>query len=407
MKLDLDDVAESGFLRCHSRMALIAMEKTAEIVIVGGGIIGASIAFHLAVKGAKGVVLLEKGMLGEGATAKCVGGIRTQFSTEINLRFSLESLKTWDYFEEITGVELGFKKVGYLFLATTTEEWAIFQANVHLQRTFHIPVELLSPEEIRHRWPYLKVDDLQGGTFCPWDGYAGPYEALSGFIKGARRRGVRIYEGTEVQQIFQEKGKIIGVRTSAGDICAPIVINAAGPHAEKVGKMAGVDVPVKPFRRQIFFTGPFPWIADPIPLVIDFHRGWYFRREGQGLLLSGPKDDCPSFNTHVDYDAMVEVAENSTYRVPLTEKAQITRGWAGSYEISPDNHAILGQTPGLTGFFLANGFSGHGFQHSPAVGQAMAALALGEQPFADISSLSLERFRQGRLIQEPLTAFKE
>jgi sarcosine oxidase subunit beta len=388
-------------------MALIAMEKTAEIVIVGGGIIGASIAFHLAVKGAKGVVLLEKGMLGEGATAKCVGGIRTQFSTEINLRFSLESLKTWDYFEEITGVELGFKKVGYLFLATTTEEWAIFQANAHLQRTFHIPVELLSPEEIRHRWPYLKVDDLQGGTFCPWDGYAGPYEALSGFIKGARRRGVKIYEGTEVQQIFQEKGKIIGVRTSAGDICAPIVINAAGPHAEKVGKMAGVDVPVKPFRRQIFFTGPFPWIADPIPLVIDFHRGWYFRREGPGLLLSGPKDDCPSFNTHVDYDAMVEVAENSTYRVPLTEKAQITRGWAGSYEISPDNHAILGQAPGVTGFFLANGFSGHGFQHSPAVGQAMAALALGEQPFADISSLSLERFRQGRLIQEPLTAFKE
>jgi glycine/D-amino acid oxidase-like deaminating enzyme len=383
------------------------MEKTAEIVIVGGGIIGASIAFHLALKGTKGVVLLEKGMLGEGSTAKCVGGIRTQFSTEINIRFSLESLKTWAHFEEITGVELGFKKVGYLFLATTTEEWAIFQANAHLQRTFRIPVELLSPEEIQHRWPYLKVDDLQGGTYCPWDGYAGPYEALSGFIQVARKRGVKIYEGTELQQVFRAKGKITGVRTSAGDIYAPIVINAAGPHAEEVGKMAGVEVPVKPFRRQIFFTGPFPWIADPIPLVIDFHRGWYFRREGQGLLLSGPKDNRPSFNTHVDYDAMVEVAENSTYRVPLTEKAQITRGWAGSYEISPDNHAILGQAPGLIGFFLANGFSGHGFQHSPAVGQAMAALALGEQPFADLSSLSPERFRQGRLLQEPLTAFKE
>jgi len=386
---------------------IVVMEKTAEIVIVGGGIIGASIAFHLALKGVKGVVLLEKGMLGEGSTAKCVGGIRTQFSTEINIRFSLESLKTWGHFEEITGVDLGFKKVGYLFLATTTEEWMVFQANARLQRRFNIPVELLSPQEIQHRWPYLKVDDLQGGTFCPWDGYAGPYEALSGFIKIARKKGVKIHEGTEVQQIFQGRGKITGVRTSAGDISVPIVINAAGPHAARVGEMAGVEVPVKPFRRQIFFTAPFPWIADPIPLVIDFHRGWYFRREGQGLLLSGPKDDFPSFHVDVDYDAMVEVAENSIYRVPLMEKAEITRGWAGSYEISPDNHAILGEPPGKTGFFLANGFSGHGFQHSPAVGQVMADLILGEQPFVDVSGLSVERFRQGRLIQEPLTAFKE
>ena len=385
----------------------MAMEKTAEIVIVGGGIIGASIACHLALKGVKGVLLLEKGMLGEGSTAKCVGGIRTQFSTEINIRFSLESLETWDHFEEMTGVGLGFKKVGYLFLATTTEEWMVFQANARLQRRFNIPVELLSSEEIRHRWPYLKVDDLQGGTFCPWDGYAGPYEALGGFIKTARRKGVKIHEGTEVQQIFQRRGKITGVRTSAGDISAPIVINAAGPHAARVGQMAGVEVPVKPFRRQIFFTAPFPWIADPIPLVIDFHRGWYFRREGPGLLLSGPKDDFPSFHVDVDYDAMVEVAENSIYRVPLMEKAEITRGWAGSYEISPDNHAILGEPPGKTGFFLANGFSGHGFQHSPAVGQVMAALILGEPPFADVSGLSVERFPQGRLIHEPLTAFKE
>jgi len=386
---------------------ILAMEKTAEIVIVGGGIIGASIAFHLALKGAKGVVLLEKGMLGEGATAKCVGGIRTQFSTEINIRFSLESLKTWDHFADLTGVDLGFKKVGYLFLATTTDEWIVFQANVHLQRSFDTPVELLSPEEIQHRWPYLKVDDLQGGAFCPWDGYAGPYEALSGFVKVARKRGVKIYEGTEVQQILQGRGKITGVRTSAGDISAPIVINAAGPYAAQVGEMAGVEVPVKPFRRQIFFTAPFPWIADPIPLVIDFHRGWYFRREGEGLLLSGPKDDFPSFHIDVDYDAMVEVAENSIYRVPLMEKAEITRGWAGSYEISPDNHAILGEAPGVRGFFLANGFSGHGFQHSPAVGHVMADLILGEQPFMDVSCLSVERFRQGRLIQEPLTAFKE
>ena len=383
------------------------MGKTADIVIIGGGIIGVSIAYYLAQRRARGVVLLEKGMLGEGSTAKCAGGIRAQFSTEINIRFSLESFKTWDRFEELTGMDLGFKEVGYLFLAMTEEEWAIFKANADLQHRFGIPVELLSPGEIHYRWPYLKVDDLQGGTFCSWAGYAGPYEALSGFAKGSRQGGVKIYEGTEAQAILKEGSKIVAVRTSRGDIFSPIVVNAAGPYAGEVGKMAGIEVPVQPYRRQLFFTAPFPWISDPIPLVIDFHRGWYFRREGPGLLLSGPKDPFPSFNTNVDYEAMVEVAENSIYRVPLLEKAQINRGWAGSYEISPDNHAILGETPEVKGLFLANGFSGHGFQHSPAVGQVMADLILGESPFMDISCLSIERFRKGQLIREPLTAFKE
>jgi sarcosine oxidase subunit beta len=383
------------------------MEKTAEIVIIGGGIIGASIAYHLAQKKAKRVVLLEKGMLGEGSTAKCAGGIRAQFSTEINIRFSLESFNTWNHFQEIMEAELDFKKVGYLFLATTNDEWAVFQGNSDLQHKFGIPVELLSPQEIQYRWPYLRVDDLKGGTYCAWEGYAGPYEALSGFARRARRGGVQILEETEVTQVLRNGNRVAGVRTRRGDISSPVVVNAAGPYAGEVGKMAGAEVPVQPYRRQLFFTGPFPHIPDPIPLVIDFHRAWYFRREGAGLLLSGPKDNLPSFNLNVDYDAMVEVAENSMYRVPILEKAEIDRGWAGSYEISPDNHAILGEFPGLKGFFLANGFSGHGFQHSPAVGKVMAELILGEKPSIDISCLSVERFARGELIREPLTAFKE
>jgi sarcosine oxidase subunit beta len=383
------------------------MEKTADIIIGGGGIIGTSIAYHLAQKKAKGVVLLEKGMLGEGSTAKCAGGIRAQFSTEINIRLSLESLKTWDNFREIMEMELDFKRVGYLFLATTEEEWAVFQSNSILQQQFGIPVELLSSQEIHRRWPYLRVDDLRGGTFCAREGYAGPYEALSGFARGARRGGVKIFEETEVTQILRNGNQVAGVRTPRGDISSPVVVNAAGPYAGQVGKMAGVGVPVQPYRRQLFFTGPFPHIPDPFPLVIDFRRGWYFRREGAGLLISGPKDNFPSFNLNVDYDAMMEVAGNSIYRVPIMEKAEINRGWAGSYEISPDNHAILGEYPGLKGFFLANGFSGHGFQHSPAVGKIMAELILNEKPSIDISCLSLDRFAKGELIREPLTAFKE
>ncbi len=316
-------------------------------------------------------------------------------------------MKIWDQFPEITGVDIGFKKVGYLFLATTKEEWAIFQANLQRQRQFGIPVELLSPEEIVYRWSFLKVVDLAGGTFCPLEGYAGPYEALMAFARGARRGGVKIYEGTEVINIKREKGKFYTLKTNKGDFRSRLVVMATGPYAEKTGELVGLKIPVLPFRRQIFFTSSFPWLPDSFPLTIDFHRGWYFRREGKGLLLSGPKDDLPSFNTHTDYEAMAITAENSVRRVPILEKAQIVRGWGGLYEISPDHHAIMGEVPSLPGFFLANGFSGHGFQHSPAVGQVMAELLLQEKPSLDITALSLERFAQGQLIQEPLTAFKE
>jgi sarcosine oxidase subunit beta len=383
------------------------MKKTAEIVIIGGGIIGASIAYHLAAKRVRGVVLLEKGLLGEGSTAKCAGGIRTQFSTEINIRFSLESLKTWERFQEITGVDLGFKRVGYLFLAATERDWKVLQESADLQRRLGVPVELLLPEEIRYRWPFIYTDDLRGGTYCPWDGYAGPYEALTGFIQGARRGGVEILERTEVLTLLRRGDRVLGVQTDKGEIAAPIVVNAAGPWAGEVGQRAQAPVPVKPFRRQLFFTAPFPYLPESIPLIIDYRRGWYCRREGSGLLLSGPKDDFPSFSQQVDYEAMAEAAEAAVYRIPILEKAAIVRGWAGSYEISPDHHAILGEHPELKGFFLANGLSGHGFQHSPAVGKVMAERILGETPSLDLSSLSLRRFVEGTPIHEPLTAFRD
>lgn len=383
------------------------MPKIAEIIIIGGGIIGTSIAYYLAQKRAKDVILLEKGILGEGSTSKCAGGIRLQFSTQINIAFSLASMEIWDHFPEIMEGDINFKKVGYLFLATTEEEWATFQANVKMQRQWGIPVELLSPAEIAYRWPFLKVDDLAGGTYCSSEGYAGPYEALTAFARGARKGGVQIYEGTEVLAIKPEKDKLYTLKTNKGDFRSPFVVMATGPYAEKTGELVCLKIPVLPYRRQIFFTAPFPWLPESFPLTIDFHQGWYFRREGKGLLLSGPKDDFPSFNMHIDYEAMAITAENSMRRVPVMEKAQIVRGWSGLYEISPDHHAILGEVPSLPNFFLAIGFSGHGFQHSPAVGKVMAQLLLREKPSLDISSLSLERFAKGELIKEPLTAFKE
>jgi sarcosine oxidase subunit beta len=384
------------------------MEKTADIVIIGGGIVGLSIAYYLALKKAGRIVLFEKGQLGEGSTSRCVGGIRTQFSTEINIRFSLESLKTFDQFEEEFGVNPDLKKIGYLFLATTKDEIKIFHQNVKLQKRFNIPVEFLNPDEIRARWPYLRMDDILGGTFCFRDGYAGPNEILSGFGSGAKSAGVKIYEGMEIMGISLAKGKIHSVKTKDEEIFTRVVINAAGPYAASIGELVGIKIPVKPLRRQIFITAPFHLTNHPIPLTIDFHRGWYFRQELDGLLLSGPLDLEPSFNLNIDYEAMAEASENAIYRVPVLEKACIARGWAGLYEISPDYHAILGRVSEVEGFILANGFSGHGFQHSPAVGRVIAELIMdGKATTIDISSLSLKRFEKGELILEPMTAFKE
>jgi sarcosine oxidase subunit beta len=384
------------------------MEKTADVVIIGGGIVGLSIAYYLALKKAGRVVLYEKGQLGEGSTSRCVGGIRTQFSTEINIRFSLESLKTFEEFKEEFGVAPEFRRIGYLFLATTERETETFKENIKLQKKFGVPVEYLSSEEIGSRWSYLRVDDVLGGTFCAWDGYAGPNEILSGFASGAKRAGVRIHEGMEVTGISTEKGRIRSIKTTDGEVSTSVVVNAGGPYAASIGEMIGVKIPVKPLRRQIFITAPFHLTDHPIPLTIDFHRGWYFRQEGDGYLLSGPLDAEPSFNLNTEYEAMVEASENAVYRVPSLEKARIARGWAGLYEISPDHHATLGGVPGVEGFVVANGFSGHGFQHSPAVGKVISELIVdGKALTIDISSLSIERFEKGELMSESMTAFKE
>jgi len=384
------------------------MKKRADIVIIGGGVIGLSIAYHLVRKRAGRIILFEKGQLGEGSTSRCVGGIRTQFSTEINIRFSLESIKTFEHFEEEFGIDPEFKRIGYLFLAATESEMKVFRENMDLQKRFDIPVELLDPDEIRTRWPYLTSDDIVGGTFCSRDGYAGPSEVLTGFANGAKRAGVEVHEGEEVREILFQSGKVQGVRTGKEEVETPVVVNAGGPFASLVGEMARIKIPVKPLRRQVFVTSPFHLTDRTIPLTIDFHRGWYFRQEVDGILLSGPLDKEPGFNIQIDYEAMAEASENAIYRVPALEKAQIARGWAGLYEISPDHHAILGRVPELEGFILANGFSGHGFQHSPAVGKVIAELIVeGEATTIDISSLSIGRFKKGELILEPMTAFKE
>jgi len=385
------------------------LPSSAEVVIIGGGIIGVSIAYYLAKKGAGKVVLLERGIMGEGSTGKCAGGIRTQFSTEINIRFSLLSLKVFEGFQAEFGVDPEFHPVGYLFLAAQERQWQVLKETAQRMQGMGLDVKLLDPDEIQRQWPFLRVDDLLGGSYTKGDGYAGPYEVLQGFAKGARRLGALLREGTEVTRIHVKKGQVQAVEVATGErVLTPVVINAAGPYAGQVAAMVGLDLQVRPLRRQLFFTDPFDELPSRFPLVIDLEHGWYMRREGEGLLLAGPQDAESSFNERVDFEAQEWPAARSLHRVPILERARIARGWAGLYAISPDHHAIIGPFPEIEGFICANGFSGHGFQHSPAVGILVAELIVkGQAKTLDIHPLRPQRFREGDLIYEPLTAFRD
>jgi sarcosine oxidase subunit beta len=385
------------------------LPSSAEVVIIGGGIIGVSIAYYLAKKGVGGVVLLERGIIGEGTTGKCAGGVRSQFSTEINIQFSLLSLKVIRGFKAEFGVDPEFHPVGYLFLAAQGRQWAILKASAQLMKRVGLDVELLDPNEIRYRWPFLRVDDLLGGSYTEYDGYAGPYEVLQGFTKGARRLGVMFMEGVEVTGIHVKKGCVQAVEVSTRErVVTPVVVNAAGPYAARVAAMVGLDLLVRPLRRQLFFTDVFEELPPLFPMVIDLEQSWYMRREGKGLLLAGPQDTESSFNEEVDFEAQEWTAARSLHRVPILERARIARGLAGLYAVSPDHHAILGPSPEIKGFICANGFSGHGFQHSPAVGILTAELIVeGQAKTMDIHPLRPQRFREGDFMYEPLTAFRD
>ncbi len=383
-----------------------------DIIVIGAGLMGTSIAYHLARLGADRVLVMEQGFVGaQGATAKSLGGIRIQFSTKINVRFSLASKVVFDRFEQEFGVKLHYTPSGYLYLTSSDRGRRIFENTASMLDSMGLSAEILDPKTIAGRWPFLETSDLTAACWTAGDGYYSINEVVQGFAKGARRLGVRIHEETKAVQVLTGKGRVTGVKTHGGQIVkSDWVVNAAGPWAGMVASSAGVDLPVGPLRRHLFMTNPFQALPSLLPFTLHFDTGWYMRREGPALLLAGPSDNTAAqrtFSETIDFEAQEWTAEQSIRRVPILEQAGISRGWIGHYALSPDRHAIIGAYPELTGFVVCTGFSGHGFQHCPAAGKVTAELiVLGRPETLDIHPLRPTRFREKDLIEEPLTSFK-
>jgi sarcosine oxidase, subunit beta len=370
-----------------------ALPRSADIVIIGAGAIGASIAYQLGRRGARDVVVLERDTVGAGSTSKAAGGIRVQFGTRVEIELSLRGIAFFKRFEDEMGVPCDFHQEGYLFVVTDEPTLARFRDNVALQRSMGGDVRIIAPDDARALVPSLNVDDALAAVWGPMDGHASPNDVVQAYAAQARARGVRVVEDTPVTGIVVERGRVTGVLTPSGTIATRLVVNAAGPWAPLVGRMAGLDLPVDPRRRHIFVTDAFDGIRHPMPLVTDTGSGFYCRSE-QGAILMSPGDigATTEYEAQVDWGMLEVAVEKAMRRIPALESAQVRHAWAGLRPLTPDGRAILDWAPGVEGLYLAVGFCGHGFQHSPGVGETVAEVLLDGRSTLDIRDLRLGRF---------------
>ena len=380
--------------------------NSADVIIIGGGIVGSSIAYHLTEAGCRDVLVIEREThQGKGSTGKSMGGVRAQFATPINIRMSLYSIAFFGTFDEVMGHPSGYRPQGYLFVATAPAHMDYLRDNYRHQVEAGLEaVRLLDPQEVSHIAPEIRHDDILGGSFCATDGFVDPHSVMTGFMQKAMERGVRLMRDTAVTGITSDARGVSGVETSRGFISGRTVVNAAGAWAGSVARLAGVDLPMEPLRRMLVPTEPFDKVSHQSPMVVDMKTGFHYRPEGRGLLLAwNDPEETPGFKLEFDRAFIEKVLTRGVERLPCLEQAEVNprRAWAGLYEMTPDHHPVIGPTPNLPGFFLANGFSGHGVMHSPATGRIMADLILhGRCDLVDTSLLGLDRFASGRLLHE-------
>jgi sarcosine oxidase subunit beta len=364
----------------------------ADVVVIGGGVIGTSIAFHLAEAGV-GVTLLERDMLAAGSTSRAAGGVRAQFSDPVNIALGARSLALFEEFGTRPGAEIDLRQHGYLFLLDNDSDAAAFARSVALQNEMGVRSRMLAVEEACTLAPLVSPDGLVAAAFSPRDGHCTPEAVVSGYAAGARRHGAVIRQHCAVTEILVRGGDITGVRTDDGVVPTNTVICAAGAWSAAVGELIGVELPVRPLRRQIRVTGPIPNLPPRLPMTIDFGTTFYFHPEGPGLLM-GMSDPDEEFGFQLSVsDAWLErLAEAVQRRAPRLADVGIARGWAGLYEVTPDHNAIVGEVTEVSRFLYATGFSGHGFLQGPAIGEVMRDLVLGRPPEIDVSALDVRRF---------------
>ena len=375
--------------------------ETADVVIAGGGVAGCALAYQLAKRGVD-VVLLERDELGSQSTARCAGGVRQQFSSETNVLLQRLAVRELLAFHEETGGHADFRQLGYLFLLTRPDQVADFRALLRMWHRLGLrEARWVEPAEAAELVPVLRVDDVLGGTFCPTDGLASPADVTGGYAAAARRHGARLREHVAVTGVEVRDGRVRSVRTAEGGIATPVVFDCAGAWSADIGRMAGVDVPVRPFRRHIFVTDAFDEVPRTTPMTVDFATSLYFHPEGDGVLLGMSDRQEPStYSTDVNWDFLERTVQAAAHRAPALERAGMRTAWAGLYESTPDHQAILGPVEAVEGFWCACGFSGHGFMQAPAVGLVLAQLLVEGRSEVDVSRFCHGRFTRGELVAE-------
>ncbi len=377
----------------------------ADVVLIGGGIVASSIAYHLTAAGCQNVLVVEReSAQGKGSTGKSMGGVRAQFSTPVNIQMSLYSIPFYASFEERLGYPCDYRPQGYLFCATHEKHMAYLRANHEKQAALGLDdARIISGDEIRELFPQLRGDDIVGGSFCSTDGFVDPNSAMVGFMTCASDHGASLWKNARATGIRRKDGSF-EVATTRDTVSTRTVVNCAGAWAASIAKMVGIDLPVEPLRRMLVPTEPFDQFPHTAPMIIDMSTGFHFRPEGLGFLLAwNDPDETTGYKTDFDPSFVEKILIRAADRVPVFENIAVNpkRAWAGLYEMTPDHHPILGESPDVPGFFFANGFSGHGVMHSPATGKILSDLILtGQTDLIDASLLNFSRFAEGRTIHE-------
>ena len=377
------------------------LPRHASVVVIGGGVIGVSTAFHLAEAGVPDVLLLDRGSFGGGSTCKAAGGVRAMFSDEVNVALGKRSLEAFARFGERPGQEVDLHRVGYLFLLERLDHVRAMTEAVGLQNALGVPSRMIGPEEARRLSPLISTDGLLAAAWSPTDGHCTPESVVLGYATGARRHGARLVPHCPVTDVQVEDGTVRAVVTPRGTVTTDTVVCAAGPWAQQVAALAGVDLPVTPLRRQVVLTEPVPDLPADLPFTIDFATSFYFHREGRGLLMGmSDPDEVPGFRLDRSDAWLPALGDAVARRAPALADVGLHSGWAGLYEMTPDHNALIGEVEQVGRFLYATGFSGHGFLMGPAVGEVLRDLVLRRRPPVDVAALSADRLLADELRPE-------